>query len=354
MNTMRRMLVTVTIVLLWVVGTASPATAHSVSGVGATNYQTRLKSVTPVIAGVDVRVIEAGSRLELTNTTDEDIIVVGYQEEPYLRVGPDGVFENRRSPAVYLNASRQGDSTIPGNADPEADPDWRKISDGHVARWHDHRIHWMGNQDPPAVRRDPGSSHVVIPDWTIAMRMGDRTIRATGDLIWVPGPSPLPWLGLAAAFVIGIALVARTSVWARTLAAVLAVLVVVDIVHNVGIAWANAGGIGTKLGQLAGGSSYSLIAWAAASIGVVMLARRQPEGLLAAGFAGAFIALFGGIVDFADLTRSQVPFAWSATLARVLVAVSLGAGIGLVIAAMVGVARYPMDRLRPRPLNEAG
>ncbi|MGH9139431.1 MAG: hypothetical protein ACRD0G_20665 [Acidimicrobiales bacterium] len=349
MTTMRRTLLTVTIALGWLVAAATPAAAHSVSGVGATNYQTRLNAITPEVPGVEMRVIETGSRFELTNTTGQDIIVLGYQDEPYLQVGPDGVFENRRSPAVYLNASRQGDTAVPGSADPDADADWHKTSDGHVSRWHDHRIHWMGNQDPPQVRDDPGRTHVVIPEWTITMRMGDQTIEATGDLVWVPGPSPVPWLVLAAALAAGVALLAVTPVWARALAVVLAAAAVIDIIHAVGIGWAKAGGVGTKVGQLASGSFYALVAWIAAGIGVWLLARRKPEGLLAAGFAGAFITLFGGIVDFSDLTRSQVPFAWSATLARLLVAASLGIGVGLVIAAVLGVRRYPIARPIPDP-----
>ncbi len=348
MNAMRRTLVTVTILLAWLVVTATPAAAHSVSGVSATNYQTTLKRVSPDIDGVEVRIVETGSRIELTNRTDDDIIVLGYQEEPYLRVGPDGVFENRRSPAVYLNASRQGDTTIPGTADPEAEPDWHLISDGQVARWHDHRIHWMGNQDPPQVRRDPDSTHVVIPDWTITMQTGDRTITVTGDLLWVPGPSPIPWLGIAAAFAAITIAAALTRAWAPVLALVLAGALTVDVVHAVGIGWAKAGGVGDKFSQLAGGSFYALIAWVAAAYGIWTLARRKAEGLLAAGFAGAFIALFGGVIDFSDLTRSQVPFAWSAALARFLVAASLGLGIGLVVASVVGVRRHPIDRLMTR------
>ena len=33
------------------------------------------------------------------------MVVLGYDDEPYLRVGPRGVFENVKSPATYLNRS---------------------------------------------------------------------------------------------------------------------------------------------------------------------------------------------------------------------------------------------------------
>jgi len=344
MSTMRRTLVTVATAVACLLAAASPAAAHGVAGAGPTNFQTRLKQVTPEVPGIEMRVIEVGSRFELRNTTPTDVVVLGYQGEPYLRVGPEGVFENRRSPATYLNADRQGTTAVPGSADPKAAPEWEQVSEGHVARWHDHRIHWMGSQDPPTVRRAPDRRHVVFPEWTIAMRMGDRTLQATGDLVWVPGPSPFPWLALALALLVAVAVLALTPAWAPALAVVVALLVVADVVHATGSAFATAGGVGAKLGQLAAGSFVSLFAWAAGVAAAWLLARRRPEGLFAAGFAGAVIAIFGGLVDLSDLTRSQVPFAWGAALARLLVSASLGIGVGLVVAAAVGLRRHPVPR----------
>src|SRR5215217_7940984 len=100
-----------TTVVAWLIGGAAPASAHSVSGAGATNYRTVLDDVTPAVEGVEITVIENGSRIELTNTTDTEIVVRGYEDESYLRVGSDGVFENRNSPATYINQDRNGTST---------------------------------------------------------------------------------------------------------------------------------------------------------------------------------------------------------------------------------------------------
>ena len=38
------------------------------------------------------------------------------------------------------------------SADPKAAPLWREVSSGTTAIWHDHRAHFMGNEDPPEVR----------------------------------------------------------------------------------------------------------------------------------------------------------------------------------------------------------
>ena len=48
----------------------------------------------------------SAARLELTNDTDTDVIVRATEGEPYLRIGPDGVFENLLSPATYINRTR--------------------------------------------------------------------------------------------------------------------------------------------------------------------------------------------------------------------------------------------------------
>src|SRR5439155_10614063 len=60
---MRRLLLSATAALLWLGVAAAPASAHSVSGVSATNFHTHLKSVTPAVPGLEVKVVEAGSRL---------------------------------------------------------------------------------------------------------------------------------------------------------------------------------------------------------------------------------------------------------------------------------------------------
>ncbi|MGH9032785.1 MAG: hypothetical protein ACRDZV_11725, partial [Acidimicrobiia bacterium] len=97
---------------------AAPAAAHGTSGPDATNYETRVHEISPPTPGLSVRAIDLGERLELRNTTGTDVVVLGYHDEPYLRVGPDGVFENRRSPAAYLNESADdADVRLPEIAD---------------------------------------------------------------------------------------------------------------------------------------------------------------------------------------------------------------------------------------------
>jgi hypothetical protein len=333
---MRRILLCAAAALVWLGLAAAPASAHSVSGVSATNFHTNLTSVTPEVPGLDVKVVEAGSRLQVENHTGQELLVYGYKDEPYLRIGPDGVFQNRLSPATYLNQTRKGKQP-PASAENAkvGDTDWQKISSEPVARWHDHRIHWMLATNPPMVQRAPGQRHIVIPEWTVKMKLGDRPVAVKGNLIWEPGSTALPWFGLALVLLILVVAIGRSAAWAAGLAAVTAALVAIDVFHTVGLGLANAGGLGYRLGKAITQSPFSLLGWAAGVLGIVWLLRRRSDGLSVAALAGLLIALLGGVGDATALSRSEVPFGFGAALGRLAVTASMGLGFGLAVAAAV-------------------
>src|SRR5262249_19843567 len=172
---------------------ATPATAHGLGGLSPTNYESILKSVTPHVAGLQVRVTDLGTKVELTNTGSRIVTVLGYDGEPYLRVGPTGVFENTRSPATYLNRSTKISGAPPKFANAHATPVWKRISTGTTARWHDHRAHFMGGEAPPEVARHPDRRQVV-DNFVIPMRAGSEHVVARGQIVYVPPPSPWPWV----------------------------------------------------------------------------------------------------------------------------------------------------------------
>ena len=65
------------------------------------------------------------------STPAPQVVVIGYQDEPYLRVGADGTVQvNDRSPARWLNEKRLADVPVPPSADPTAPPAWRTIGHG--------------------------------------------------------------------------------------------------------------------------------------------------------------------------------------------------------------------------------
>lgn len=177
--------------LLIVVGVGSPAAAHGGGGPDATNYETRvLDSGDPRLVW---EVFSGDALLQLTNRTGEEVVIAGYEGEPYLRFTPgEGVFENVHSPAKYLNQDRYANSAPPAAADPDAAPEWRRVADGNEFAWHDHRAHWMSPVRPTEVDADPSVEHLVFA-WSIPVTIGTgdvRQVEATGELRWMP---PVPW-----------------------------------------------------------------------------------------------------------------------------------------------------------------
>ena len=342
---MRRIAVTVVIVGTLLMAGAGPASAHTVAGTGATNFKTTLTKK-PAIEFLRVKVIEAGSRMQASYTGTEPVYVLGYQGEQYLRIDKRGVFENLVSPATYINKTRNGNNP-PGSADPRKTPQWHKISSGHVARWHDHRIHWMGGVNPPAVRATPDKRHVVIPDWKVVFTQRDLQTAAEGTLVWVPGPSPVPYLIIA--FVFGALLVG----WSRRgspflpVAIATALLVVIDIVHSLAIGFANAGTVAQQFGRTVSGATVSIPAWIVGAGAVYFLARKRVDGFFAAVFCGLIVAVVGGLADSTVLSRSQVPFALSTQLARDIVMLSLGLGIGVAVASAMAIRKLEPRLLPP-------
>ncbi len=231
----------VTALFLW----AAPAAAHNDEDVPASNYHSEVVSLEPARAGVTARVIEAGNRLELANRGDGDVVILGYDDEPMLRVGRSGVFENRRSPSLYTSAFPR--RAVPTDADPTGEPQWRRLSDGSVARWHDHRA-------------DPGQeAKAGSASWTVPLRQGDLAITLRGSLRHVPGPNPLPWLGAAALALAGTAgaAVLRPRRWRPVVATALSATVVLHVVHNFGQFTAS-----TRPSSTGSLTSSSFLSWA--------------------------------------------------------------------------------------------
>ena len=197
--------------------------------------------------GLHVRVTDLGTKVELTNDGTREVVVLGYAGEPYLRVGPKGVFENARSPATYLNRSTTITGSPPKSADAKAAPVWRRVSTGTTASWHDHRAHFMGGDDPPEVVRDPDQRRVV-DNWVIPMRVGSTDVAARGQLdlraaAVAVAVGDRPRCCIAALVVV----LSRTRAWRTVFVVALALLTLTEAVHVIGLWDASTASFGTKL-----------------------------------------------------------------------------------------------------------
>ncbi len=187
--------------LLLGLGNAPPAFGHEDAPSG---FRSTVEAVRPPLPGLQVRVLGGDDQLQLVNESDVEVIVLGYQGEPYLRFSADGVYENRSSPAVYLNRDRLAAGSVPAEADADAAPRWVRASEGSGFSWHDSRIQWTSRTLPPAVQEAPGEPHRILA-WRVPAQADGRPLQITGTLLYLPGGGGGPrwWLlgvlvGLAA------------------------------------------------------------------------------------------------------------------------------------------------------------
>ena len=163
---------------------------------GPKGYTSTVLGLTPSLSGVTARMLGGDDRMLLHNDSGKVLMIKGYNGEPYLRFSPDGVYQNDRSPAVYLNSDRYAQIQLPPQASAKAQPQWEKILPGHAFTWHDHRVHWMSPIAPPAVQKTPEKRHHIF-DWTIPAEVNGKAVKIRGTLDYAPpqsSGSPRWWL----------------------------------------------------------------------------------------------------------------------------------------------------------------
>jgi hypothetical protein len=335
---------------------AQPASAHTIGGVQATNYRSHITSVTPPVPGVTIRLRDLGRRVELVNHTSQDVVILGYQDEPYLRVGPAGVFENRRSPSLYQNKVTTGTSTItplPPQANPTAPPDWHRRGGGRTVSWRDQRVRWEG-ADPPGVRSNPGLTQIVLPRWSFNFLHGTDRVTVAGSISWVPGPAAAPWL-LPMLALFGLVFAAGvTRWWPGLLSGALAVLLAADIVRLYGAATQGGGSVVAGLLKAFLFGLLEVLAWVAGVWAIGAVQERRAVGLYAAMAVGVVIGFVSGVGDLLNLAYSQVPTALPVAAARAAVVVCIGVGFGLVGASFLALRRLGAESPREaRPVAAA-
>jgi hypothetical protein len=165
---------------------APAALAHQ----GSPNF---LSQVNSAPAGVEVTVLSRDDRLLLQNKSGKDVVVEGYEEEPYARIAADGtVSVNTNSKAYYINDERDGQVPVPGGVDSKGEPQWKEVSKTGRFEWHDHRMHWMSKGDPEQVKDK--SVRTKVFDWKVPVEVDGRPASITGTLFWTPtAGGSVPW-----------------------------------------------------------------------------------------------------------------------------------------------------------------
>ncbi len=187
---MRSMRVAAAIAAALLASATSSASAHE----GNPDFRSVVDQVDPAIEGLSVEVVNFDDSLRLVNHSDQDVVIEGYEGEPFARVLADGSVElNRNSPAFYLNDDRFAESEVPGDVDAKDPPDWELVDRSSMLEWHDHRMHWMSTALPPQVKDE--SKETKIFDYEIPIDVGGEQGAIEGTLTWVGrGESSFPVL----------------------------------------------------------------------------------------------------------------------------------------------------------------
>jgi hypothetical protein len=317
------------LIVLAAVGTlALPSAAGAHGGTDdsrVTNYLTRVQSVSPAADTLEVEVVGGEGLVVVTNRGPDEVIVFGYVGEPYLRIIPDGVYTNLNSPATYVNSRRDANVDVPTEVSPTDPPRWEQISSGNTARWHDHRVHWMGTVPPANVEADPDSFHVVIDRWELPMSVGATPVMVSGDTVWIPPPNRTAWL-LSAVVVFAVALLTlqwhRLAAWTTT--AWLATGTVASIMVAIGRVGAPQGsGPPTVAAFLVPAGLVALL------IAAARRAARSPQTVPPVAPIAGLVLLANAASAWEYLGASQILSGVSAPLNRVAVVAQLGIGLAL-------------------------
>src|SRR5579875_3164773 len=115
---------------------ALPATAaaHGPVNPAASSYVARISQLP---SGLQARVVDGDQRMWLRAAPGLDVVVLDYQQAPYLRFTRAGVQVNENSEMYYLNQVPA--ALPPPGTGPSVTPHWVLVSSGHAYNWHDGR-----------------------------------------------------------------------------------------------------------------------------------------------------------------------------------------------------------------------
>jgi hypothetical protein len=283
------------------------------------NYESTLDEVRPPVDGIAVDVLGGDTFLQVRARPGVEVLVPGYDGEPYLRIRGDGVVEeNLRSPAVYLNRSLDGTEPLPTRADSSAPPEWRPTGAVGRAAWHDHRVHWMLDAPP-----EPGPDGFV-QTWSVPLVVDGQRVEATGTLRYRPDA----WGAAVGAALVGAAAAVGAVVAARRArsrilglggAALLALT----------LSW-------LELRVNPPDAGASLVPMGVCALALVLVA--LAPAVRRAWLELAVVAILGSwaLLRLEVLVRPVLPFPLPAVIDRVGTAAVLGVAAGTAVAALRG------------------
>lgn len=292
------------------------------------DFKSEIISITPATDALTATIEGGDSFIRIAVEPGHDVTVEGYAGEPYLWIDADGVVhENQHSPATYFNRKRSGVATLPPQADPEAEPDWKVVGDSGAWAWHDHRAHWMGGEPPADMK--PGDS---LPPTSVPLSVDGVPTEIT--VVFTLVASPSPWPAIAGA-VLGLLLVLAAAPPRRLLPQWITIVVVGAAATVVGLVQYLS--LPSETGPR---WSWWVPPLIATVCGAALPFVPRSASWLRAAFAlvaGAQLFLWGWSRR-SGLTKPVLPTSAPFWLDRLVSAACLTAGIGLVVLAIVELA----------------
>lgn len=298
----------------------------------AADYRTTITSAP--VPGLRAEVVEGGSRISLTWSGAGTLVVLDPDGTPFLRLTPAGVETNEGSPYAYTTRDRRGLTVVPAGLSGE---DWKRTSSSPKVIYHEHRAHWTSTTKPA------GSGEFRVRDWTVPLTVDGSAAVLGGTLDYVPGPSPLPYVALA----LVVALAAAAAVRAGRLGAVPCLVVVIaDAVRAVGTGLTAADQPAKAMVSAIG---LSGLGWVLLVVAAVGLLRGRTGAVVLAAVGGALVALSGGLPASGALTASLPLTEWPYAVQRTAIAISLGAGLGLLLGLVAAFQRLSAQQAAATP-----
>lgn len=136
--------------------------------------------VTPELPGLTVtaQVVGGTPRLVVRNPTATPVTALSASGEPFVRIGPDGVFGNVRSPEWF--ATKAVDGPIPATAVEHGRPSWLRVAEYPSWGWFDQRLRGLVVPDAAARPLD----HLAA--WSVPILQGELPGTIEGHVEYRP------------------------------------------------------------------------------------------------------------------------------------------------------------------------
>jgi len=291
----------------------STTTAASALSLQATDWESSIISIAPATDAVSIEVLNGGEAVQLKAKTGHTALILGYRNEPYLRINADGeVQANLKSPTWWSNKTGTGSGSVPDSADPAAEPEWSTIGSNGSVAWHDHRIHAM-----------PGVS--TGTDWTVLVTVDDMPLVIRGQLNKLPSHAPLLEVLLAIVAAATIVILGFRKAWT-----------VCSVSTLVGAALAIVVAVGGWTATPTGFTHPWLLLLASVLTGALALAsvllRNASRRLRVTTMVSTVAALAWWVaLNFSALTAVFVPNTFAAGVVRFSVGLALGIVVGVAV-----------------------